>query len=81
MSRIPENMRLLNQIYGFIQAEKCLFNTICDNRFRQSEADRRVFHKFGDGEVEMVVFMHVDDILAHAQATMERFAAELEGKV
>ena len=24
--------------------------------------------------------MHVDDILAHAQATMERFAAELGGK-
>ena len=81
MSSIPENIRLLNQIYGFIQAEKCLFNIICDNRFRQSEAGRRVFHKFDDGEVEMVVFVHVDDILAHAQATMERFAAELGGKV
>ena len=29
----------------------------------------------------MVVFVHMDDILAHAQATMERFAAKLGGKV
>ena len=36
-----------------------------------------MFRKFDDEEVEMVVFMHVDDILAHAQATMERFAGEL----
>ena len=36
-----------------------------------------MFRKFDDGEVEMVMFMRVDDILAHAQATMERFAAEL----
>ena len=28
----------------------------------------------------MVVVMHVDDTLAHAQATMERFVVELEGK-
>ena len=81
MSRIPENMRLLNQIYGFIQAEKCLFNIICDDRFRQSEADRRVFHKFDDGEeVEMVVFVHVDDILAHAQATMGGSLLSLEAR-
>ena len=25
-----------------------------------------MFLKFDDGEVEIVVFMHVDDILAHA---------------
>ena len=42
---------------------------------QQSEADRRVFRKFDDGEVEMVVLVHTDDILAHAQATMEMFAA------
>ena len=36
-----------------------------------------MFRTFDDGEVEMVVFTHVDDILAHAQATMERFTAEL----
>ena len=45
--------------------------------FEHSDTDRRLFRKFDDGEVDMVVFMHVDDILAHAQATMERFAAEL----
>ena len=47
---------------------------------RAIRADRRGFRKFNDGEVEMVVFVHMDDILAHAQATMERFAAELGGK-
>ena len=36
-----------------------------------------MFRKFDDGEMEMVVFIHVDGILAHAQATMEKFAAEL----
>ena len=52
----------------------------CDDKFEHSEADRPVFHKFDVGEVEMVISMHVDDILAHAQATMERFAAELGEK-
>ena len=69
-------MGLLNKIYGLIQGRKYLFNIICDSKFRQSEADRRVFRKFDDGEVEMVLFVHMDDFLAHAQATMERFAAE-----
>ena len=54
---------------------------ICDDTFEQSEADRRVFRKFDDGGVEMVVFVHMDDILADTQAMMGRFAAELEGKV
>ena len=72
-------MKLLNKIYGLVQAGRCLFYIFCD-KFEQSEADRRVFHKFDDGEVEMVVLMHVDDILAYAQATMERFAAELGEK-
>ena len=36
--------------------------------------------QFDDGEVEMVVFMHVDDIFAHAQAARERLAAELGEK-
>ena len=72
---------MLNKFYGIIQARKCLFNILCDNRFDESEADRRVFHKFDDGErVEMVVFTHVGDILTHAQVAMERFDAELEGK-
>ena len=56
-----------------------LFNIFCDDKFEQSEIDRSVFRKFDDREVEMVVFMYVDDILVHA-ATMERFAAELGEK-
>ena len=73
-------MGLLSKIYGIVQSGRYLFNIICGT-FEQSEADRRVFRKFDDGEVGMVVFMHMDDILAHAQAIMERFAAELGGKV
>ena len=73
-------MGLLNKIYRFVQARRCLFNIFCEDKFEQPEAYRRVFRKFDDIEVEMVVFMHVDDILAHAQATMERFVAELGEK-
>ena len=72
---------MLNKIYGLIQPERCLFSLICDDKFRESEADRRVFRKFDDREVEMVVFVQMDDILTHAQATVERFAAELGIKV
>ena len=41
-----------------------------------------MFSKVVDVEAEMVVVIHVDDILAHAkdQATMDRFAAELGQK-
>ena len=74
-------MGLLNMIYGLVQAGRCLFNIILDNKFEQSEADRRVFCKFDNGEVEMVVLVHMDDILPPAQATMERFAAELGGNI
>ena len=74
-------MGLLNKIYGLVQARRCLLNIFCDDKLEQSEADRRVFRKFDGGEMEMVVFMHVNDILAHAQATMERFTAELGEKV
>ena len=70
-------MGLLNKIYGLVQAGRCLFNIFCDDKFEQSEAHRRVFRKFDDGEVKVVVLMHVDDILAQSQATMERFAGEL----
>ena len=73
--------RLNKAIYGrLVQAGRYLFNTICD-KFKQSEAVQRVFRKFDDGEVEMVVFVHMDDIFAHIQTTIERFAAELGGKV
>ena len=57
-------MGLLNKIYGLVQPGRCLFNIFCEDKFEQSEADRRVFRKFDDGGVEMVVFMHVDDIVA-----------------
>ena len=50
------------------------------NKFEQSEADRYVFRKFDDGKVEMVASTHVDGILAHVQASIERFAAELGEK-
>ena len=52
----------------------------CDDKFEESEANRRVFRKFDDEKVKMVVFVHVDDSLAQAQATMERFAVELGEK-
>ena len=81
ISGVPGGMGLLNKIYGLVQAGRCLFNVICDDEFEKSEADRRVFHKFNDGEVEMVVFVHMDNILAYAQATIERFAAEFGEKV
>ena len=44
--------------------------------FEQAKADPCVFRKVVDGEVEMVVAVHVDNILDHAkdQATMDRFA-------
>ena len=57
-----------------------MFKIFCDDRFEQLKADPRVFCKFDDGQVEMVVVVHMDDILAHAQATMDSFAAELGGK-
>ena len=57
-----------------------MFNIFYDDRLEQPEADPRVFLKLDDGEADMVVAVHVDDILAHAQATMEKCAAELGGK-
>ena len=72
---------MLNRICGLVQEGRCLLNIICDDKFEQSEADRRVRRKVGDGEAGMVVFVHMDDMLAHAQATKERFAAELGGKI
>ena len=74
-------MRLLNKIYGLVQAARCFLNIFCDDTFEQLETDRRVFHKFDDRKREMVMVVHMDDVLVHAQATVERFAAELGGKV
>ena len=73
-------MRSLNRIYRFVQAGRCLFNICYDDKFEQSEVDRCLFRKFDDGKVGMVLFVHVDDILAHAQARIERFVVELGEK-
>ncbi|CAM9723564.1 unnamed protein product [Ascophyllum nodosum] len=73
-------------IYGLVQAGRCWNNKFCDAMtaigFEQVKADPCVFRKVVDGEAEMVVGVHVDDILAHAkdQATMDIFAAELGQK-
>ncbi|CAM9648245.1 unnamed protein product, partial [Ascophyllum nodosum] len=78
--------RLNKAIYGFVQAGRCWNNKFCDDMtaigFEQAKVDPCVFRKVVDGEAEMVVVVHVDDILAHAkdQATMNRFAAELGRK-
>ena len=78
--------RLNKAIYGLVQAGRCWNNTFCDDMtaigFEQAKAYPCVFCKVVDGEAEMVVVVHVDDILAHAknQATMDKFAAELGHK-
>ena len=59
----------MNKTSGLVHAGRCLFN-IFSNQKRIDACST-----FDDGEVEMVVFVHMDDILAHAQATMEMFAA------
>ena len=77
--------RLNKAIYGLVQTGRCWNNKCCDMTaigFEQTKADPCVFRKVVDGEAEMVVVVYVDDIFAHAkdQATMDRFAAELEQK-
>ena len=78
--------RLNKALYGLVQAGRCWNNTFCDDMtvigFEQAKADPCVFRKFVDGGAEMVVVVHVDDILAHAKdkATMDTFAAELGQK-
>ena len=51
--------------------------------FEQSRPNSCVFRKVVDGEDEMVVVVHVDDILTHAkdQVTTERFTGELGRKL
>ena len=78
--------RLNKAIYGLVQAGRCWNNKFCDDMtaigFEQAKADPCVFRKVVDDEAEMVVVVHVDDILAHAKdrVTMDRFAAELGQK-
>ena len=33
ISGVPGSMRLLNKIYGLVQAGRCLFNIFCDDKF------------------------------------------------
>ena len=78
--------RLNKATYRFVQAGRCWSNKFCDDMaaigFDQAKADPCVFRKVVDGEAEMVVVVHIDDILTHAkdQATMDNFAAELGQK-
>ena len=83
----PGAVGLVNKaIYGLVQAGRCGNNKFCDDMtaigFDQAKTDPCVFRKAVEGEGEMVVVVHVDDILAHAkdQATVDRFAAELRQK-
>ncbi|CAM9472324.1 unnamed protein product [Ascophyllum nodosum] len=80
-------VRLLNKaIYGLVQAERYwnnkFYNDMTAIGSEHSKADPWVLYKVADKELEMVVVVHVDDVLAHTkdQATMKRFAAELERK-
>ncbi|CAN0128895.1 unnamed protein product [Ascophyllum nodosum] len=76
--------RLNKAIYGLVQAVRCWNSKFCDDMaaigFEQAKADLCVFYKVVDSEAEMVVVVHVDDILTHAKdpATRDRFAAELD---
>ena len=78
--------RLNKVIYGLVQARRCWKNKFCDDMtaigFEQAKADPCVFRKVVNGEAEMMVVVHVDDILVRVkdQATMDRFAAELGQK-
>ena len=78
--------RLNKAIYRLVQGGGVLEQQFCDNMaaigFEQAKADPCVLRKVLDGEADMVVVVHVDDILTHAkdQATMDRFAAELGQK-
>ena len=82
----PGAVGLLKAVYWLVQVRRCRNIKFCDDSmaigFEQSKSDLRVFRKVADEEVEMVVVVHVGDILAHAkdQATMETFAAELGRK-
>ena len=69
-------MRLLNKIYGLVRAGRCLFNIFFDDNCKQSQADRRVFSRFDDGEVKMVVFMQKFKL----KSMVEKFGVEKASK-
>ena len=68
--------RLNKTIHGLVQARRSWNNKLCDDMtaigFEQAKADPCVYRKVVNGEAEMVVVVHVDDILAYAKdkATM-----------
>ena len=82
----PGTVGLPNKaIYGLVLTGWCWNNKFCDMMaigFKQSKAGPCVFRKVTGGKVDIVVVVHVDDVLVHAkdQATMERFTAELGRK-
>ena len=59
--------RLNMAIYGLVQTGRCWNNKFYDDMtaigFEQAKVDPCVFRKVVDGEAEMVVIVHVDDIL------------------
>ena len=58
--------RLNKAIYRLVQAGRCWNNKFCDYMtvigFEQAKADPCVFRKVVDGEAEMMMVVHVDDI-------------------
>ena len=63
--------RLNKSIYGLVHAGRCWNNKFCDDMsaigFEQAKADPCVFRRVVDGEAEMAVVVHVEDILVHAK--------------
>ena len=73
-----ESLDFLGAVYWLVQVGRCSMAI----GFEQSKSYLRVFRKVADEGVEMVVAVHVDDILVHSkdQVTIETFAAELGNK-
>ena len=77
---------LLKAVYWLVQVGRCqnikFYHDSMVIGFEQSKSYLRVFRKATEQEVELVVVVHVEDILVHTkhQATMETFAAELGRK-
>ena len=73
-----ESLDFLGAVYWLVQVGRCSIAI----GFELSKSHLRVFRKVADEGVEMVVAVHVDDILVHSkdQVTIETFAAELGNK-
>ena len=84
----PGTMRLLNKMVCRLEhAGRCWNSKFCEGitafRFNQLKADPYVSHKADNGELDIVVVGHVDDILAHAkdEEITERCVTELGRKI